>query len=66
MVVELILLQLELACSHLDMMSLVHAEAQHAVVHEAPGILRCIITDGDKEGQRVLQTSGVNLQVGQG
>ncbi|XP_022089266.1 DNA-directed RNA polymerase I subunit RPA1-like [Acanthaster planci] len=55
-------LKLELAYSHLDMMSLLHSETQQAVVHEARGILRCIIADGDKEGEKVLQTSGVNLQ----
>ena len=45
-------------------MSLIHSEAQQAVVHEAPGIMRCIIADGETDGLKLLQTSGVNLQVG--
>ncbi|XP_033636533.1 DNA-directed RNA polymerase I subunit RPA1-like [Asterias rubens] len=55
-------IKLPLTRSHLDMMSLIHSEAQQAVVHEAPGIMRCIIADGETDGLKLLQTSGVNLQ----
>lgn len=56
-------LQIEMMDSgKLDVTSIISEVAQQVVMHQAPGIQRCILAD-DK-GKKLLQTEGVNLKVG--
>lgn len=57
----LIFAQFDLANSKLDMTSLIEQDAGRVILHQVPGIARCLLSDN--KGKLQFKTEGVNITV---